>query len=450
MTHAAQSLIDQATANLEVAFPHNYGRVWGTAETRVAAAPRGTLFARTEVLSSRGGIPHLLFNMQVQRITSWVDLTALEMEWNTLSAGMPLRSWDWLATWWKHYGGCDFSLADNASSPNGELFVLAVYREPTFKHGGPVRELIGIAPWYIDRSALKGSVIRWLGDGEVCTDHLSLICRPTDAQQVAASLAKALTEQLDDWDRIELTAVDADDEPVQSLVAELANRECVTAKENDGSVWILDLPRSWDDYLASLSKSHRKQIRQLQHRVLETPRVTWHYVESADQYDAGWEVLVDLHQRRRIALGEPGCFASQAFCNFHCETARRLLGRGQLRLSWLELDGSPAAVEYHLADRTTAYAYQGGIDPARLGDEPGRLSMIRCLQQAIHEQRRHFDFLRGDEPYKAHWRATPRLVVNYRIVSNRRLARWRGHVMTFADTLNDWARNTAQLVTSRN
>lgn len=388
--------------------------------------------------------------MQVQRITSWIELAALEMEWNTLAAGMPLRSWDWLATWWKHYGGCDFGLVGNALSRNRELFVLAVYREPTFKHGGPVRELVGIAPWYIDRSALQGSVIRWLGDGEVCTDHLSLICRPSDAQQVATSVAHALTEQLDDWDRIELAAVDADDTSLQSLGAELANRECVIAKEDADSVWVLNLPNSWDEYLASISKSHRKQIRQLQHRVMETPRATWYYVESADQFEVGWKVLVDLHQRRRISLGEPGCFASQAFHNFHRETAPRLLGRGQLRLSWLELDGSPAAVEYHLVDRTTVYAYQGGIDPERLSDEPGRLSTVYCLQQAIHEQRRQFDFLRGDEPYKAHWRATPHAVVNYRIVPNRRLARLRGHVLTFADTLNDWARNTAQLVTSRN
>lgn len=386
--------------------------------------------------------------MQVQRITSWVELAALEMEWNTLAAGKPLRSWDWLATWWKHYGGSDFGPLGNTLSRNRELCVLAVCREPTFKHGGPVRELIGIAPWYIERSGLKGSVIRWLGDGEVCTDHSSLLCRACDSQQVAETLAKALTEQFDDWDRIELTAVDDDDAPIQLLVSELANRACIISKENADSVWVLDLPGSWDTYLATLSKSHRKQLRQLQHRILETSRAKWHYVENADDFEFGWKVLVDLHQQRRISIGEPGCFASQTFHNFHCETARRLLGRGQLRLSWLELDGTPAAVEYHLADRTAVYAYQGGMDPNRLGDEPGRLSTIRCLQQAIEEQQQRFDFLRGDEPYKAHWRATPHAVVNYRVVPNRRLARLRGHALTFADTLNDWARNTAQLMTS--
>lgn len=386
--------------------------------------------------------------MQVQRITSWVELAALEMEWNTLAAGKPLRSWDWLATWWKHYGGSDLGPSDNTLSRDRELCALAVFREPTFKHGGPVRELIGIAPWYIERSGLKGSVIRWLGDGEVCTDHSSLLCRACDSQQVAETLAKALTEQFDDWDRIELTAVDDDDAPIQLLVSELANRACIFSKENADSVWVLELPGSWDAYLATLSKSHRKQLRQLQHRILETSRAKWHYVENADDFEFGWKVLVDLHQQRRTSIGEPGCFASQTFHNFHCETARRLLGRGQLRLSWLELDGAPAAVEYHLADRTAVYAYQGGMDPSRLGDEPGRLSTIRCLQQAIEEQQQRFDFLRGDEPYKAHWRATPHAIVNYWLVPNRRLARLRGHALAFADTLNDWARSTAQLVTS--
>ena len=54
-------------------------------------------------------------------------------------------------------------------------------------------------------------------------------------------------------------------------------------------------------------------------------------------------------------------------------------------MSWLELDGSPAAAEYHFADGTTTYAYQGGVDPERLAEEPGRLSTILCLRAAIAE-----------------------------------------------------------------
>ena len=42
--------------------------------------------------------------------------------------------------------------------------------------------------------------------------------------------------------------------------------------------------------------------------------------------------------------------------------------RGQLRLSWLDLDGSPIAAEYHFTDGATTFAYQGGVDPDRLAE----------------------------------------------------------------------------------
>ena len=140
--------------------------------------------------------------------------------------------------------------------------------------------------------------------------------------------------------------------------------------------------------------------------MLESDRVRWHPVASHDELQHAWDVLVDLHQRRRRSLGEPGCFASRLFHDFHRDVVDRLLTRQQLRMSWLELDGVPAAAEYHFTDGTTTFAYQGGVDPERLSDEPGRLSTIRCLQRAIAEGHRQIDFMRGDEPYKAHWRGS--------------------------------------------
>jgi len=115
-------------------------------------------------------------------------------------------------------------------------------------------------------------------------------------------------------------------------------------------------------------------------------------------------------------------------------------------MSWLELDGVPAAAEYHMADGGATYAYQGGVDPDRLADEPGRLSTILCLRAAIEEGHQRVDFLRGDEPYKAHWRATPRATYDCRVIPNRRLARLRGRVWNMADALGDWVRLGAEKV----
>jgi CelD/BcsL family acetyltransferase involved in cellulose biosynthesis len=378
--------------------------------------------------------------MTVRLITNFEDLTSLEASWNALADGWPLRSWDWLATWWKHYGREN----STAQSSDRQLYVLAVYDETGSCENA--EKLVGLAPWYLDRSAIKGHAIRWLGSGEVCTDHLSLICRPEDVERVTISVAEALTMKCDDWDLLELSAVDAVDPAVTRLLGELERRECHISRQAADDCWALDLPKSWDDYLAAISKSHRKQLRQLERRVLEAGRTAWHRVQTIADFPQAWDVLVELHQRRRRSLGEPGCFASRPFHEFHREVACRLLSRGQLRMSWLELDGTPAAAEYHFADSYTTYAYQGGVDPERLAEEPGRLSTILCLRAAINEGHRHFDFLRGDEPYKAHWRATPRATFDCRVVPNRRLARLRGRVLDLTGAMGDWMRQGASLL----
>jgi CelD/BcsL family acetyltransferase involved in cellulose biosynthesis len=381
--------------------------------------------------------------MAVRLITNFADLSPLEASWNALTGGLPMRSWDWLATWWKHYGGESLT----AKVGDRQLYVLAVYDETGPDEGA--ENFIGLAPWYLDRAAIKGHVIRWIGSGEVCTDHLSLICRPEDGPRVAVAVAEALTMTCDDWDLLELGAVDDDDAAVNILLTELENRECLVSRQPADDCWTLELPTSWDDYLAAISKSHRKQLRQLERRVLESSRAAWHRVEAASDFDQAWDVLVDLHQRRRRSLGEPGCFASRPFHDFHREVACRLLARGQLRLSWLELDGTPAAAEYHVADRRTTYAYQGGVDPDRLAEEPGRLSTILSLRAAMEEGHRCFDFLRGDEPYKAHWRATPRATFDCRAIPNRRLARLRGRVLNLTGAVTDWMRQGASLLPTK-
>ena len=290
--------------------------------------------------------------------------------------------------------------------------------------------------------------MRWLGDGEVCTDHVSLICRPHDIERVAVAVAEALTDRIR---RLGSAGIGSRRcRRRKSFAACWPRWKTATAwllHVTADSCWLLDLPASWDDYLAGISKSHRKQLRQLERRVLESDRAVWHRARKRFRFGSGlgacWSICTSgvgkawasraASPRRRstifIARWRSGCSS-----------------RGQLRMSWMELDGTPAAAEYHVADGATTYAYQGGVDPDRLEEEPGRLSTILCLRQAIDEGHQRLDFLRGDEPYKAHWRATPRATLNYRVVPNRRLARLRGRVLSVADTLGDWARQSVQSV----
>jgi CelD/BcsL family acetyltransferase involved in cellulose biosynthesis len=251
-----------------------------------------------------------------------------------------------------------------------------------------------------------GRVLRLLGDGEVCSDHTGLLAA-SNYEAVAGAIAAAMAERTD-WDLLDFHAVDADDAHTTCLLDSLAVHGCQTTQLQSHQCWTINLPATWDEFLAMQSKSHRKQLRQMDGRVLQSERARWTIVERADEFATVWSSLVDLHQRRRQSLGEPGCFASSTWASFHWEIAQQSLAHGRLRLSVLELDGHPVAAEYHLANAKVTYAYQGGVDPDHLSAEPGQLSTICSIQRAISEGHTQFDLLRGDEPYKAHWRAAPK------------------------------------------
>ena len=115
-------------------------------------------------------------------------------------------------------------------------------------------------------------------------------------------------------------------------------------------------------------------------------------------------------------------------------------------MSWLEIAGQPVAAEYHFARQDTTWAYQGGVDPDRIDEEPGRLSMIRTVQHAIGEGHKKLDLLRGDEPYKAHWRAEPPATCDIQIVPDRSTARWRSQACSYLQRGAQLARQVSNLL----
>lgn len=382
--------------------------------------------------------------MFVQIVEKLEDLQPLSQRWDELAGSCVFHSWTWLGTWWKHYG--------NRSSH--KLHVLLVWEgDPTPScsdpESQPVRQpksLSAILPCYIESTVARGKVLRLLGDGEVCSDHLDVLVSATNAARCAEALAEHLCQD-EAWDLADFPTVDRTGEEVKigHLFAALAENDCQVSRNEDLNCWSIALPESWEEFLTLQSKSHRKQLRRLEKRVLETDTCHWHQLKLLEDFDAAWEILIDLHQRRRQSLGEPGCFASDRWSAFHREVARQLLGEGRLRLSWLELEGKPIAAEYHFAGGRTTYAYQGGLDPDRLDEEPGRLSMIRTVQHAIEEGHRKFDLLRGDEPYKPHWRAVAKATEHVQVVPNRQSAKLRYQTWTSLRGAARWVRQVAHL-----
>ena len=270
---------------------------------------------------------------------------------------------------------------------------------------------------------------------------------------MAAALARSLSDPLHvadwltqnsvrHWDRIDFEATACDDVIMNQLLGELERHNNLVHRRPVDNTWRLSLPATWDAYLATLSKSHRKQIRRCQRDMLQSGRVKVSWVTDEQQFDEAWQLLVTLHQDRHRALGRPGSFHSERYFLFHRDLAREMLRTGNLWLGSVEVDGRPVAADYQFVSGDTVFAYQGGIDPRALDIGPGQLMIMASIRRAIDEGLRTFDFLRGDEPYKAHWRAKPHPAHHIRVVKRTPSNQVRKGLWVAGDHLKQWIKSS--------
>jgi CelD/BcsL family acetyltransferase involved in cellulose biosynthesis len=353
------------------------------------------------------------------------SLASLAGQWNSLSGERPFCAYEWLAPWWRHFGA------------GKQLFTLSVHNER--------QELVAIAPWSIERSLSQGRVIRFLGSGAVCSDYLTVLSRPEYEDAVAGAIGGWLAgPAAGRWDLLELTGVRPSDPVVWRLVGALAAGRHEVHERSDQSCWRVELPNTWDQFLSGLSASRRQRTRTLLRRAFDSGRARLARVTNQEQLDRGFEALVDLHTRRRQSLGQNGCFAVAGFTEFLREAAQGMLATGRLRMFWLELEGRPIAVEFGLLGAGVVHYYQGGFDPEAADERPGWLCFAASIRAAIEEGCCAYDFLRGDEAYKASWNAASQAMIEIRVVPPRPLARLRHAAWNAENRLKRLARRWKQ------
>jgi len=261
-------------------------------------------------------------------------------------------------------------------------------------------------------------VIRFLGSGEVCSDYLGLMCRPGWEQPIVDRLVRWLDEvacagkrglyggttSWDDaacrWDLIDLEQLAVEDAYTWALIRGLADAGHLVHQRAADACWRLYLPDCWEDYLKSLSKNTRRQLRKLE-RFAESGRFRCWGVRMPEETHRYFDLLMELHQRRQHSLGNPGSFASARFTQFHRDIASRWVAERRAYLCFVDIDGVPVAAEYGFRVGKACFLYLAGMEPSYLEYSPGKLKHVVLLKEAIKSGIAVFDFLRGDETYKA-------------------------------------------------
>ncbi|MCA9133861.1 MAG: GNAT family N-acetyltransferase, partial [Planctomycetales bacterium] len=241
-------------------------------------------------------------------------------------APSPMQSPEWLLNWWQVY-----------QTSASRLAVLLVHNS-----GGTLQ---GIAPFYFRDSWLQGRSVRFLGSGRVCSDFQSLLAAPGQhclvAETVAQWLGSVTGEQR--WDFVELQGIAADDEAISQLSVGFKQRGCWLQTSELAHTWRLDLSGGWEGYLQSLSRTQRRQTRNIVNRFDKNEALTVSHARSGQAAQTALDHCMELHQRRWNASGEIGCFFDGRFRKFVQQACLALADRGQLDVILLADQGKPIA-----------------------------------------------------------------------------------------------------------
>ena len=159
----------------------------------------------------------------------------------------------------------------------------------------------------------------------------------------------------------------------------------------------MQLPATWDEYLAGLRKRDRHELRRKLRRLERTPGTRNYELSGPGEVEAGMDDFFALH---RMSGPDKQQFMTPRRERFFRRVAVRLAEQGIARLSFVEIDGERTAVSLSFVCGGVRYLYNSGYDPSLGRLAAGLLNHAYAIRRSIEEGLSVFDFMRGDEPYK--------------------------------------------------
>ena len=327
-------------------------------------------------------------SLDIRVVRETAEFHALKDQWNELvdSSEYPniFTTWEWASIWWKWYGEKELK---------GELFVLLL------ENGS---ELVGIVPFYRVRKGIPFIMstrhLQLIGyDGQTCPEYLGPMIRKGWIAPVCEKTVAFLQENRKDWDSIFFEDYALDDPGTVALVEQM--KGCFEKKAEPGEVrYNIQLPESYDTYLASLSYHNRRRKRERINQSRSRHNAVW-YVVSEDTFDFWFQTLVELTNRAREKHKEKNPFLLPTFSGFHWEVCESLFPQGKVLPFILNFNDKPASAWYVYTFHGKCAAYQQGHD-TNLKGSPSDVALQMLLMYLIENGFHEFDFLRGGEWYK--------------------------------------------------
>ena len=154
------------------------------------------------------------------------------------------------------------------------------------------------------------------------------------------------------------------------------------------------LPKTWEEYLESLERKHRKELKRKIKR-LEAEKSFYECSEATVKED--FEEFVRLHRLSDPAKNQ---FMSEAMKAFFWDIMTKPIAGWQSSLCFLKIEGKTAAGIMSFESQEEYWLYNSGYDLEFSYYSVGLLLKAHSIKKAIEAGKKKYDFLRGNERYK--------------------------------------------------
>ena len=329
--------------------------------------------------------------MHVGIVEGWEDFNQLREAWDAVYEADPeahvFLSWQWLADWLTVYRSSWFILtAKRDKSASGYVGFL------------PMRDHLGF-------DKMNGFNNEISLAGAQYSDYTGILVRPEVEAETIRAFAKHVKQELN-WARFTLDGLMMSDRRRRAFLSAFDGPKFRCApidyRMKDGTdnsmCPSINLPPTWDEYLATLSANHRQKIRRLMRKVDVSGECRIE-LANAGTYDQNLKVLLDFWKRKwGPSKGKKA--ASIVTCNY--DMLMRCAENGTLLLPVFFGGNRPVAALAILIDscKKSLLFLIGGRDESYTAMPAGYLLHAYSIRHAIAHGFTHYDFGKGNEAYK--------------------------------------------------
>jgi CelD/BcsL family acetyltransferase involved in cellulose biosynthesis len=205
--------------------------------------------------------------------------------------------------------------------------------------------------------------------------------------------------------------------------------------------YMLELPGSFDEYLAARSAKFRNHLKRVRRKLHEAGTVQVRRVEHASEFEEAHAALLQVERASWKQAHGTSITSVDRQMGFYRDLAAAALSAGRLHLQWLTLDGRPIA--YNLGYLTPGRyhylktSYDHGARPL----SPATYLRAQLIEALIGDGVRRFDF--PGEPYE--WEAQWTETVRWRTVLSAYAGTLRGRALAALDRFRHRGSGVRQL-----